>query len=211
MEWQTFFEIPDCSKTMSQLIEAMPSNWGWVDGTLYAPKELIVSGQVAQDTGFAMQRFHSIKPTIIGGWDSAKGGAERKKPDLFALVVEGKLPGFVSFEEAGYGDTTVSLALAKRIAAGMIGKGYRGALYFYKDCRNNHKFDNSAACSLELRPWDGTHWGSVEGGKQLPRIRVEWHAFCGGKKEDVASIIAACRSFNLREYTLTEKTSLAAR
>src|SRR3989338_3790538 len=101
MKGELFFEIPmDVQEIMIKLVETIPPNWAWVDGGLYAPKNLIASGQVEENTGFAVERFHSIHPTIIGNYDRNEG--KHGKPDLFAIMVERKLPGFIRFNEAGY-------------------------------------------------------------------------------------------------------------
>src|SRR5262245_47371217 len=111
---QLFFKIPEDQGVMTKLVEAVPSSWLWVDGGLSPCKALIESGQVEQGTGFMVERFHSIHPTIVGTWNQTH--SRRNQPNLYAMMVEQKLPGFVQFEKAGYERDTITLELAKRLA-----------------------------------------------------------------------------------------------
>ncbi len=197
MESELFFEIPDDQEVMVKLIEAMSLEWHWVDGGLHAPESLITSGQADGDTGFMVERFHSIHPTIVG---SFVDGGKRKKPNLFAIMVEQKLPGFIRFDEAGYDADVVTLELAKRIATGFLRRGYRGRLLFFRNCHNNNKYDNSARCEMNFEPWHGAPVCGREAGPQPARVKVEWNGRYRDSEEEVAPIVAVCRSLGLREY-----------
>ena len=198
MRGELFFEIPDDQEVMAKLVEAVPSNWSWVDGGLHAPKILIASGQVEENTGFAVERFHSIHPTIVGSYDRNEG--KRGKPNLFAIMVEQKLPGFIRFDEAGYDAHIVTLELAKRVAVGFLRKGYRGGLHFYRGCYDNSKYDNPARCGIIFEPWHGAPMRREEAGAQPARVKLEWESRYYGKEEDITPIVAVCRSLNLHEY-----------
>lgn len=202
MRGELFFEIPDDQEVMVKLIEAVPPNWSWVDGGLHAPKTLVASGQVEKNTGFAVERFHNINPTIIGSYNQNEG--KRGKPNLFAIMVEQKLPGFIKFDEAGY-DThhIVTLELAKRIAVGFLRKDYRGSFRFFKGCYNNSKYDNPARCEMIFEPWHGAPVYREEAGSQPARVKLEWESRYYGKEDDIAPIVAVCRSLNFREYVPT--------
>lgn len=193
-----FFEIPDDQEVMTKLVESVPSSWSWVNGYLHAPKNLRAAGLVQENTGFILERFHDIHPTIVGDYDGNEG--RRKRPDLYAIMVEQKLPSFVAFEHAGFDDSRfLTLALAKRIAIGFLKKGYRGGLRFYSDCYDNKEFDNPAHCNLVFMPREGAP-AFNEPGPQPSRIKVGWDKRYGGKEEDIAVILSVCRGFNLREY-----------
>jgi hypothetical protein len=199
MSGKLLFEIPDDQEIMAKLVEAVPSNWSWVDGWLYASDAIIASRQVEEHTGFDLQRFHSINPTITGSYDGDKG--KRRKPNLLAIIVDQKLPGFIKFDEAGYGADIVTLELAKRIAISFLRKGYRGGLHFYSGCYDNSKYSNPARCSLIFEPWDGAPIEREEAGAQPARVKLEWESRYRGKEETIAPIVAVCRAFNLCEYT----------
>lgn len=189
-----FFEIPDNAEVMGRLIQAVPLDWLWVDGVLVAPEMFITSGQAEKDTGYTLQRFHSIQPTIIGNFDSEKG--LRNRPNLYAIMVEAKRPGFVIFDEVGL-DSDISLGAARKIAIGLLVKGYRGSLRFYKNCHNDCKHENPAYCGMVFEPWCGYY---EEAGPQPARVRVEWTGRYGGKEEDIDSIVKVCRALCMKEY-----------
>lgn len=198
MDGKLFFKIPNDPEIMAKLVEAIPSNWLWVDGSLRAPRILVDAGQVEENTGFAIARFHDINPTIVAGYDDVNHRKIRT-PNLFAIMVEGKLPGFVSFNEAGVDHDFVTLELAKKIAIGFISKGYLGWLNFYRDFHHNSKYDNSAQCSMALNSWHGPPVMKEEAGLQPARIKLEWSNSYDGQ-EDIEPIAAMCRGLNLREY-----------
>lgn len=199
MKGELFFEIPiaTANEVAPQLVSAVPSAWLWVDGGLHASENLIASGEVEENTGFALDRFHDIHPTIRGSYDQ-KNGIWRK-PNLCAIMVERKLPGFITFNEAGY-DKSISLELAKLIATEFLRKGWRGWLSFYKDCQDNYTYHNSARASMIFQPWDGAPVCGVEAGPQPARIKLEWLDSYYGKMEDVMPIVKVCHSLGLREY-----------
>ena len=201
MKGELFFEIPDDQEVMAKIVEAVPLSWSWIDGGLRAPSSMVASGQVEENTGFTLQRFHSIHPTIIGRY--AGGKNERERPNLFAIMVEQKLPGFISFNEAGYDADIITLELAKSVAVGFLRKGYRGGLYFYKDCYDNRKHDNPAYCEIIFQPWQGAPICQEEAGAQPSRVKLRWESRYGGKEEDIAPIVAVCRSLGLSKYTPT--------
>lgn len=193
---QLFFKILDDVEVMVKLVNAVPDSWGWLDGQLCAPAELNTNGKAERDTGFAIQRFHSIGPTIIGAYNRESG--KRLKPNLYAIIAEQKLPGFIDFNEAGY-EYEISLELAKRFAVAFLNKGYRGGLRFYLDCYRNSKYSNPAECSMALVSWYGASFGD-EIGEQPARVKLEWDERYGGKKEDITPILTVCQSLGLRRY-----------
>lgn len=199
MEGKRFFEIPNDPEVMALLVEAVPPNWRWMSGGLSPNDSLIASGRVQGDTGFTLQRFHDIHPTIVGVYDKIE--RRRKAPNFYALMVEQKLPGFVLFDDAGLDCTTLPLGVAKQIAAGFIRKGYHdGCLSFWSNDHDNNMDENPARCNLVLRAWQGGSFNGEEG-PQPARIRLDWKSQYGGSEEDVAPIVAVCRQLGLREYT----------
>jgi hypothetical protein len=182
---------------MGKLVDAVPNTWSWVDGYLAAPNALIASGQVARHTGFAIQRFHSVNPTIVGEYNSKH---EWQAPDLLAVMLEQILPAFVSFDE---GDL-ITLDLAKRFIMGFLLRGYRGSASFSAGCYDNDRFNNPARCSFAFEPWNGPPICGEEAGPQPARVKLEWDARYGGSEKSIAPIVAACRALQLHEYTPTQ-------
>lgn len=192
-----FFEIPDDVETILKLVESIPSTWSWLDGWLDAPKRLTSSGAAVENTGFRISRFHSIKPTVIGRHN--RDGEINPAPDLFEILVEQKLPGFIEFDEAGFGRDI--LDHAKSLAAGFLSKGYEGRLDFYMDYdqHRDSKYSNPARCNMIFRPWNGP--GLIdEHGPQPARVKLEWDEKYGGKMEDIWPIADVCRNLGLKEY-----------
>lgn len=192
-----FFEIPDNQEIMVKLVGAIPDSWSWVDGSLTAPETLIKDGKVAERTGFAIQRPHTIYPTIVGEYNPTIHG--RELGDLFAIIVEQKLPGFIRFDEAGYIKREISLALAKRIATSFIQKGYRGHLCFYSGHYGEYKFPNPCRCDMALGGWYGAPFLNEESGEQPGRIKIEWD---GNRwtEEQANVFVALCKELKLTQY-----------
>lgn len=207
MSGKVYFELPEDGDVMAQVVEAVPDSWSWVDGFLSAESGLIAASRVLKDTGLRLSRFHSIKPTIVGRRRSQEEG--ESVPDIFGFVIEHKLPGFVSFDEAGFQEgKVVTLALAKRLAAGFIRLGYRGGLWFSAGCCDNQKYSNPAICDIRLQPWEGFHC-SEERGEQPSRVKLEWNAEFGGSQAMVDPIAEACRRLGLKEYDPVQPMAVA--
>ena len=203
MSGALFFEIPEDPEIMVQLLEAVPPHWEWMSGGLYPPPELIAAGRVAEKTGIRLGRFYDIHPSFEGCSD--------KKPDLYAIIVEEKLPGFIHFSEVQPGNhETISQEFAKRIASGLLLKGYRGSLRFESSCYNDNYGENPHYCNMKFQPWNGdSHYGKEETGPQPPRIKVGWDSRYYGNEEGIAAIVEVCRSLNLREYIPTAPSEAA--
>jgi hypothetical protein len=193
------FEIPDNSEVMAQLIEAVPSGWSWVDGYLSAPDQFIRHGKIALNSGFVLQRFHSIHPTIVG----RKKDEERINPDFYSLIVERKLPEFITFDEAAFETSCEGLTMevVKSIAIAYVRCHYRGGLRFYGGYRNNHKYDNPARCSINLVRWSHALFIRDEYPlEEYPStVEVQWNREFGGEEKDVQPILLVCERLNLQE------------
>jgi len=193
------FDIPDVIAVVARLVEVVPSDWSWLDGGLSAPQSLVDSGQVAAGMGYAIQRFHSIRPTIV---DSLNPGYHSEQVlDLYGLIAERRFPEFIQFDEAGY-SKPITLELAKSIAIAYIRLGYLGILKFYSSCYDNSKYDNAERCHFHLH-----YPGDAIGGISLPRdvpfraLELRWDERYGGKEEHLEPILSVCRSLGLRELT----------
>lgn len=195
------FEIPDDNEVIAQLIEAVPLNWSWIDGRLSASAEAISLGGIAPNSGFALQRFHAIHPTIIG----KKKDGKMINPDFYSLIVEKKLPEFISFDEAAFETAYEGLTMevVKNIAIAFVRLNYRGHLCFFSGCCDNYKYDNPAGCSFTLVPWIPAPVLRDEYPleKYPATVKVEWNKEFGGKEKDVKPILLICE--NLKEFELT--------
>lgn len=186
MRGEVRFWIRDDSELLARLVEAVPATWEWFDGQLNTPSELVKSGAAVWNTGIALDRFHSIHPTVKGRWDSVEKC--ESVADLYAILAEQKLPGFIWFNMAGYQDRTVTFEVAQRFAVAFTRKGYRGHLHFYHSDHDNYQYHNPARCSIHLNPL----W-----------IELEWEGKYGGSETDIAPILNVCRALGLVEYVGT--------
>lgn len=189
MSEKTLLTLPDDSDTLARLIEAIPSDWSWVDGYLESSSELRESGRVARTAGYFISRF-SINPLISGPWNHEKRARDR--PDLCEILVERKLPLLIQFDEAGFQERTASLAVAKKVAAHHVRLGYRGWLGFSAGCYDNEKCQNPAYCQL------GFAIGQTQSCVTNWRLEIDWNARYGGKPELVEPILAAARALGLQ-------------
>lgn len=188
MSEKTLFALPDSSEVLAELVRAIPSNWSWVDGRLDPPQALVESGKVARRAGFRISRF-SINQIIIGLWNQAERRTD--PPDLEEILISGKLPTFINFDEAGFETSYPNLEFAKRFAAHHLLIGYRGWLDFSAGCYDNTKHENPASCRLNFLR-DKPHQDTVNW-----QGEAEWDARYGGKPERLEPILAACRRLGL--------------
>lgn len=186
------FALPNDAQLIRSLVAAIPDDWGWLDGCLEAPPEKISDGSALDSTGLLFDRLNDKAVTTR----TPIGEEIKRKPDYFALFVESRSPGFVSFHEAGYEDNgRLPLKLAKSLANGFVMKGYRGALTFYRDCLHNRKHSNTAKVYI----WCGTPNLKDEfGSRDEPFVMVCWDEEHGGEESHVSSVLAICTKFELK-------------
>ena len=91
-----YFLIPEnvSSGDLLRLLWSIPKDWCWVDGGLRAPQSMIDAGETADHTGYEMDRYFKKNLSI-------ESSDKELRPDLHAIVVEGKRPEFVRFDTVG--------------------------------------------------------------------------------------------------------------
>ncbi len=193
-----FFKIPPDLAMRECLARSIPNTWSHMSGKLEAPEELIKSGLVVANTGFTIQRFRRIEPTIVGRPIPDSSGT-REDADFVAIMTQGKLPGFISFHEAGFEKSIITLQVAIEIAAAFLRKGYGGRLSFVKGYIDRESFTETAGCNMQFQPWKPPYIDGEGPGMQPPRIKITW-LNPGDELAHVTSIIDVCRTLNLREY-----------
>ena len=195
MREKLFFEIPDNKEVRTNLVKSIPSDWSWVSGTLNAPNDIILSGEAQKDTGFVAEIYgRDIHPNIVGKYDCLK--KEQVKPDLFAIIAERKLPGFIRFSEGEYDGNTVTRELVKRMAVSFLQKGYGGNLYL-------PRYRYGPKCEMVFQLWDAGKYGE-ETGEQPSRLKIEGYGKYRDEEEWMEPIITTCRALKLREYVPTK-------
>jgi hypothetical protein len=179
------FLLPEETESRVRLVEAIPSDWGWVDGIIRFPSDQARFRQIAFDTGYAITRFNCSQPAIIGS--AIKGSTVRRRPDLLGIMVENKLPGFVTFDMAGFGKREEFISV-REIAASFVRRGYLGWLKFVKSDHRNGRDENPAHCEFRIGP----------NGDEKSEIVLCWEEKFGGEPKDIASILAVCYSANIK-------------
>jgi hypothetical protein len=193
------FKLPDDAQTIGRLIRSVPDSWSWLDGVLYVPKGLVDADQALTETGYILSRFRGVRTELSGKLIPSDGSRKTMPPDLFGFLVERKYPGWLRFDEAGYNDQReIPLAMAKRLAEGYVGLGYRGLLRFYSDCRDNNKYHNPARFYFEMARGDCLVGQGFTGSGI---VLVSWEKSHGGSQKDVDGILELCRSLDLKDAT----------
>lgn len=197
MAHELYFKIPeDREDIMVGLVEAVPTSWNWIDGTLYAPEAQIISGNALEDTGYICEHNRSELPIIVG---KRERSGQRLVADFYGIVVEKKDPGFIEFREAGF-DATFHFEMARALIVGFLKKGYRGCLCFYKGSVYNNMSRYPAMCGMRFQSQKGVqYWEKTQ--EEYPTfIKVEWNENYGGEASDVKQIMDACFRYNLVKY-----------
>lgn len=196
MREEVFFEIPANNEfAMTELVRAIPSNWSLLDGMLEAPTGLFAADLAVRDTILVFSRSYMNSAVLRGRRQDGK----LTVPDVYEVLVEGKLTGAVCFEDAG-SSRDLSLKLAKKIVVRYIERGYRGWLIFFGALRGKEKCDSPQRCAIRLAPWKSFPGDGKETGPQPARIKLSWDVQSGEPGEDINSILALCRELRLQEY-----------
>jgi hypothetical protein len=177
---------------LARLLESIPGDWSDVSGLLEAPEPSALRGEVpAPNTGYRLHRFDAEVRVVARQIVPRIGEVtEVARPDLFALVVEGRPPSFVSFRETGYGDPDRFRA-AHRIASGLVRRGYTGHLALNNGHARKYTHEKPAEVELHLAPWERV----VDGQRRMtpPAVVLQWDEAYGGSAAQLAPVSAACR------------------
>ena len=206
MAEKIIYELPeDNIEKITKCINAIPSDWNWVDGFLIAPKKLYEQGKIAENTRLNIGRFYSIKPTIIGYNDAPFGKEEARTKGLIApkltdIILKGKLYSSVHFDEAAFETSEYNMDTVKELAIGFIEKGYKGRIEAYSGYRNNNKYDNPETLGISTSYTEKSFHSLA-----MPaHIELEWDKEHGGKKENLSKIIKTIEELGLKELKLQE-------
>ena len=206
MAEKLIYELPeDNIEKIAKCINAIPSNWSWVDGCLTAPKKLYEQGKIAENTRLNISRFYSIKPTIIGYNDAPFGEKAARKegliaPKLIDIILKGKLYSSIDFYEAAFETSECNMDTVKELAIGFIEKGYNGVILAYSGYNDNNKYDNPERFGIST-----SHTEESFHSPAMPaHIKLTWDKEHGGKKENLKEIIKTIEKLGLKELKLQE-------
>ncbi|MEK7612872.1 MAG: hypothetical protein AAB449_01860 [Patescibacteria group bacterium] len=193
----------DDADIMQELIKAIPLVWGaqawasWLDGELRAPSRLLRDQGAVPDLWLEIGDFNAGYPFAVSISDRAKD----LTPNIAALLIRKRNPGFVRFDKAGYlpRNRAVTFETAREIAGYYVLRGYRGHLYFGAAARAGDLTKSPVSCDMQLDVWEGYY---PEAGTQEPRIRLQWDEGLGGRREHIEPLAAICRTHGLNEYEI---------
>jgi len=191
-------EVEDVD-VMHELIQGVPAVWGWkgwIDGELSAPMRMIRDGTAMRELWLELGDFSGGYPFTVSMSDRIKDIV----PDICALFIDKRNPGYVRFDKAGYlpRNKQVTFEAARRLAAHYVLRGYRGHLSFVSAGHKGNMSENPLSCDMRLEVWkNGPH---PEVGIQPPRIRLQWRREYGGARDGIESLEAVCRKHGLKEY-----------
>ena len=203
-----YYELPNNPIVVSSVVQAIPSNWCWVDGELRAPDRLKERGRISEDSVLVISRFYGIKPTIKGAEKFDKDSGHylpvvRAGVKIKEIILDRKLPYLVSFNEAAFGTRyEITMDDVKTLAKGFIEIGYQGTLEAYRDYHDNSKYDNSARFEINQR---GRKENRFFREPELPpHVKLQWDGKYGGRREHLDSIIESCERIGLARIQLQE-------
>lgn len=165
------------------ILDAVPDDWSGMSGWLEAPP----GDRVARDTGYSYS-------SATGGirLEARATNPPREIPgDPLAILIENKLPGFISFNRVGYWSRNEEFRLAKRLAASFVRRGYSGWLQF-DFSRSKHMNQRSAWLRLELQGWRPT--AAPRSNKRPPSAILGYNLSLGGSLENLAPLLRVCQS-----------------
>ncbi len=183
---------------LARIIDAVPDSWSDMSGMLEPSEVLVGQGQVIRDTGYTFHRFNRGVEIAHRHHPHPNVGSivEIIRPDPVALLIEDRLPGFVSFNEIGF-DASQQFQVAKRLAAGFVRKGYRGQLLLNNGRGREGASDMPANLLLCLNPW--LHWEGIDRPRRPmpPTAVLAWDERHGGRADQLDAIRKVCEGLPL--------------
>lgn len=117
-----------------KLIDLISDRWSIVNGHLYAPKSLVDQDFVIKDVKLVLSR-DSTKPFYVCVREDTTGNQDKQKQKIepilnYDILMPGRFPMNVEFDNAGVGNIALSFAQARQFARFFTSKGYTGHLEF---------------------------------------------------------------------------------
>jgi len=207
MPGKLLYELPEKRKDLIEIVSSIPSYWSWIDGRLFATRELYNSGKIATNTRLFISRFYSIKPTIQGVHDTPYEDhpidvieGEIFGPKIHDVLFGGKLFSSVVFDEAAF-DTPnkITMDMVKKLVEEFLRMGYMGWISAFSGFRNYNKYDNPESFNFQ---YGEREWPTPTSKFTAPHISLEWNQEHFGKKENLEGILKVIKKLKLKEITL---------
>lgn len=179
----------------ARVLGAVPLGWSDVSGLLEPRIVHVAEGRVARDAGYRLDRFGtSLGEIVARPFDDRhrRAGEAPARPDPAALIVDGRLPAFVSFNDVGF-DSDWKLAPALRVAQGFVRMGYEGHLSVNNGRARKYAHEMPAILRLHLSPW--SDWQADPGPRLRPAVVLEWSPALRGSIDQFGEILGICEVF----------------
>lgn len=122
-------------QTLILELASLISDGNIISGAIEAPTGLLEAGLAIGHTGFKFSQNQEMHNPISTKHDrSVRESSERRRREyegFVAILMEGKKPGFVDFDEAGWRDG-FNFNQLQMITSHYLGLCYRGILHYYK-------------------------------------------------------------------------------
>jgi len=183
------------ARHVARLVEAIPDDWSDMSGLLDSADPTAL-----WDTGYEFHRHGSgVRIVARRKWTAHDKVTEVVRPDLTALLIEQQAPGFISFDDTGYGTNWQFLA-ARALAAGFLRQGYRGWLSINNGRRRKYADQKPAQVDLHLGTWSPFVVSGAPRRTAPPAVVLSWNERLGGELSQLEPLHAICRRA-LREWT----------
>lgn len=194
-----YFDQSDLdAQARKRLIQLLPSDWAYLDGTLTASNEN--RQPIARATRLTIRERRLIAEFT---------GVSVPLPEILAIFGQHQVPKEVCFIQAGNpaycGEMT--LGLARDLAAHYVGLGHVGHLRLASRDRHHPKpMVTHAEVRIAIGSWSDPE---EQGQQQPPRIRIDYNERDPAGCQIVDPVVATCRTLGLKQY-FPEKVALAA-
>jgi len=169
---------------VADLIATVPEDWSDMSGMLVARDPT-----AAWNTGYAFNRF-GTGVQIVGRRITHNKIDEAPRPDLAALLIERRAPGFITFDDTGFFDAKQFL-VAHSLAVGFLRQGYQGWLSINNGKGRKYADQKPAQIDLHQRYWNRL----VDKGPcrtMPPAVVLSWDEGLGGKLSQLEPVHAIC-------------------
>ncbi len=198
------FKLREGQDVRQALVEAIPSNWRFMNGSVWAPDSMCgPESGIAAHSGYRINRSPSapMLHAFAAPGQTKLNSDEALKQAFEDLVLKQKKPAFIHFNEAGWYKEPFSLSFCKEVMQAYVARGYHTSFAV----TSSHKDDDYGSWREEYhlcpKPWE-VHEVCREGKPYPPAILLEWQEKEGGTWEKLEPIAAACRSIGLEELTI---------
>ena len=185
MSGQILYRLPASANDLAEVIMSVPEDWHTVNGSLEASKSIYARGGVVESVLELSKRLYfDSRYTKI---EIHLGGQRDSFPSISDILFHEKLPSGVRFDLDGCDKNLFKET--KKLIACFIRTGYKGNIRVFSNLTRDYIECKNISYLPET--FSFSH-GSNE-------MILTWVDGYGGKKENLDSIIKACKKLGLEE------------